>query len=133
MIPRSAIAALLTLPLLSSCILVAGAGAGVLVARELENDEVERRVELPVDIELAWEGARRALEGLGADEIQTAEHPRRMIGEVEPGALELEFVSAGPNRTELRLRGIRGLGRSDAELAERGLEAVLAELDVQLD
>ena len=56
-----------------------------------------------------------------------------MIGEVEPGALELEFVSAGPNRTELRLRGIRGLGRSDAELAERGLEAVLAELDVQLD
>ncbi|MEO0652645.1 MAG: hypothetical protein AAFZ65_18375 [Planctomycetota bacterium] len=128
---RRLAACLALLPLLSGC-LVAAAGAGFLIGRELDVADATQELTVELDVELVWEAARASLLALGVERYETAERPRRIAGPVDGGVIEYEVVADGLNRTRVRVRAVRSLGLGSPELAELGRQTLLERVATDL-
>jgi len=120
---------LLCLPLVSSCIVAAAAGAGYLVSREvLPNDVYSAQVR--VDVDDTWEATRETL-GYMVDpgnEVTTTSSPRVAKAKVDGADVTVTVEAYDLDRTTITVAAERPL-RHDGATANEVLNAVLDHLD----
>lgn len=123
-----ALIALALLPL-SSCIVVAGAGAGYLVSREvLPNDVYQAQV--AQDVDTVWAQAKTTLRDMKIGEFKTTDYPRRIETTVDEADIEVVVEAYDLNRTIIKVQAERYL-TSKGAIAEKVLNRILDDLGVE--
>ena len=117
------LAAVLFVPVLSSCIAAAGVGAGALVAHELlANTPHVAHVQL--DVDEVWPATVEALRDMGATELEVQNYPRVVTANVYEGELVLRVEAYDLDHTIVKLQ-FRRNGLIDNPHGQRVLEEIL--------
>ncbi len=131
MIPRASRVLALSLAALlsgSSCVLVAGAGAGYVISREITADKLYS-IDVKVDVDEVWPATRESLEILHDlnTELRFTEQPRVGFAIVDGAEVTVEVLAIDLDHARVRIRARKPLvdaGRT-AELVERTILAQL--------
>ncbi len=112
---------------LSGCLAAAvGAGAGVLVAREMSGTDVYSSL-VRLDVEEVWFVAKDVFGILSSVPLEVEDFPRTLFGKVDGAQVTIEVLAYDLGRTTIKVRA-KKLGFSDGSTAERVLNTLLARL-----
>ena len=107
---------------LSSCIAVAGVGAGALVATEYLSD-TPHVAHIPMDVEEIWPATVDNLTEMGATNIQIQNYPRIIQANVYDGEIYLKVEAYDLDHTVVRMQF-----RKNRLIDNHTAESILAEL-----
>jgi hypothetical protein len=125
--PGAAAAALLCCLTLPGCLAAAvGAGAGVLVAREMAGTDVYTSM-VRLDVEEVWFVAKDVFGILSSVPLEVEDFPRTLFGKVDSAQVTVEVLAYDLGRTTIKVRA-KKLGFSDGSTAERVLNTIQARL-----
>jgi len=110
----------------SSCIVLAGAGAGYLISQEVSGATHQAQVQL--DVNTVWDQAQETVARHAEDGIKTTDFPRRIEAEVDGASVEVEVQAYDLNRTLIKVTASRYLSK-DSEIASWLLNQVVDDLD----
>lgn len=119
--------ALALLPL-SSCLLVAGAGAGYLVSQEVLPNDVHQ-AQVKEDVGTVWAQAQETLRDMKIGEFKTTDYPRRIETTVDACDVEVVVEAYDLNRTIIKVQAEKGF-TSKGEVAKKVLNRILDDLGV---
>jgi len=130
---RAPVLAVLALPaaagaVLSSCVLLAGAGAGYVVTQEVLPNEVHE-AQVNDDVDRVWTVAKETFEILldPKEEMRVTEQPRRLEGKVDGADVTIEVEAHDIDRTMIRVQAKKYLA-NDGHTAEDVMNRLLARL-----
>ena len=109
----------------SSCIVLAGAGAGYLISQEVAGATHQAQVQL--DVDSVWAQAQETIAGHADDGIETTDFPRRIEAVVDGASVEVEVQAYDLNRTIVKVTATRYLSK-DGEIASWLLNEIVDEL-----
>ncbi len=113
---------LIAIPCLSSCIAVAGVGAGALVATEILSD-TPHVAHIPVDVDRIWPDTVENLTQMGATEMQIQNYPRVIQAKVYEGEIYVKVEAYDIDHSILRLQF-----RKNGFINNSTAESIMAEL-----
>lgn len=127
---KIALAALLTLPFaLQSCAVVAGVGAGTLVASETMDNSVYI-AQLTTNADMTWAEAKVALSKLSLKPIAYENEARHATAEIDGATVSVDVATFDLNRSELRVSAKRWYG-ADGKVAKMVYDKLVADIDAQ--
>lgn len=113
----------------SSCIVLAGAGAGYLISQEVTGDTHQAQVLR--DVDSVWAQAQETVAGHAEDGIEVTDYPRRIEAVVDGADVEVEVQAYDLNRTIVKIKATRYLSR-DSEIASWMLNEIIDDLGEDL-
>ena len=119
---------LLALPLFSSCILVAGAGAGYLISQKVLPNDV-RVAQVALDVDQVWPSARETL-GFHVDpgtELTVQEFPRQIEAKIDGARVRVAIEAHDLDRTLIRVQAEKFFANDDTT-ARRVMDSILDRL-----
>ncbi len=122
------LAALLSVPFLSGCAVVAGGVAGGLVANETMDSSVFVG-QLTNNADITWATAKVALSNMSLKPIAYDNEGRR-AAEIDDAKVTVEVFTYDMNRSEIRVSAKRWYG-SDGKIAKMVFDKIVADLDVR--
>lgn len=111
--------------LTSSCIVLAGAGAGYLISQEVTGDTHQAQV--LEDVDTVWAQSQETVARHAEDGVETTDYPRRIEADIDGAAVEVEVQAYDLNRTIIKVKAKRYLAR-DSELAAWLLNEIIDDL-----
>ena len=118
----------LALPLLSGCVLVAGAGVGYVVSQKVLPNDVHV-AQVALDVEQVWPSARETV-GFYVDpgtEAVVQEFPRQIEAKIDGARVRVEVEAHDLDRTLVRVHAEKFFANDDAT-AQRVMDAILDRL-----
>lgn len=119
LLPAGTAALLLGAPLLSGCILVAGAGVGYVVSQQVLPNDV-RVAQVADDVDSVWKSVRETMEIMvdPGNELTTQDMPRTIECKVDGAAVKVEVEAHDIDRTVVRVSAEKYLASDNATSAE---------------
>ena len=118
----------LAITCLSSCIAVAGVGAGALVANDYLSD-TPHVAHIPVDVEVIWPATVEHLSQMGATEMEIQNYPRLIKAKVYEGTISIKVEAYDLDHTVIRLQ-FRKTGLIDNTAGESILSELIHRYDL---
>ena len=119
------VASLALLPL-SSCIVLAGAGAGYLISQEVLPGSVHQ-AQVKRDVNATWAQAQITIRDLKGLDFEITDYPRRIETEYQGANVEVIVEAFDLNRTLIKVKASRYLS-SDDEVASALLNRIVEDL-----
>lgn len=117
----------LALTSLSSCIAVAGVGAGALVANDYLSD-TPHVAHIPIDVEQLWPATVENLTAMGGTELKIQNYPRLVEGKLYGGQVFVKVEAYDIDHSVLRMQ-FRKSGLIDNSTAESILSELINRYD----
>ncbi|HED66305.1 MAG TPA: hypothetical protein ENJ09_12220 [Planctomycetes bacterium] len=116
------------LPLTTGCVLLAGAGVGYVVSREVRPGAVQE-AEVADDVDRVWPSSKETAEILhdSGTQVRVQDSPRRIQLEVDGAKVVIEVEAVDLDRTLVRVSAQKYLG-ADSKTAEEVMGNVLRRL-----
>lgn len=121
------LAALLSIPLASSCVAVAAVGAGVLIGQQVLPDNVYVG-QLSTDASRTWAQVKTTLSHMSTKPIDANNELRRAIADVDGSKVTVVAETYDLNRSQIRVSATK-FGFSSSETARVVFERITQDLD----
>jgi len=126
---KSLIAALFLVPLASSCAVLAGLGAGAVVASEAADQSVYVG-QLPSSATKAWAQTKVSLSNLSLKPITVDNEAMKATAEIEGATVDVNVATYDHNRCEITVRAKKFMMNS-GETAKFVFDKIVADLENQ--
>lgn len=123
------LAALLSVPFLSGCAVVAGAAAGGVIANETMDSSVFVG-QLTNNADMTWATAKVSLSNMSLKPIAYDNEGRSATAEIDDAKVKVEVFTYDMNKSEIRVSAKRWYG-SDGKIAKMVFDKIVADLDVR--
>lgn len=124
-IKKLLIASIALLPL-SSCIVLAGAGAGYLISQEVLPGAIHQ-AQVKRDVSDTWAQTQITMRDLKVGDFEITDYPRRIETDVQGASVEVVVEAYDLNRTLIKVKASRYL-TSDDEVASMILNRIVEDL-----
>lgn len=122
----TALLAGLVTPLLGGCVLLAGAGAGLVISQEVLKDQ-EVVAHLQVDVDRSWEAAQEVMHERAFEIVGVQDYPRQIEGKVGQAQVVVQVEAFDLDRSIVRVSATKFMVNNVGE-AERMLDAIVQRL-----